>query len=97
MKIFLDTAHISTIEKWSSTGIIDGVTTNPTHLSKEKNNPKEVVLEICRLLPHGDISVEITEQEPEAVYQQARRIAALSENIFVKIMFVLLTSFKVRV
>ena len=43
------------------------------------------MLEICRLLPHGDISVEITEQEPEAVYQQACRIAALSENIFVKI------------
>ena len=85
MKIFLDTANLDAIKKWAGTGLINGVTTNPTHLSKEKNNPKDQVLAICAALPHGEISVEITEKEPEAVYQQARTIAALQKNIVVKV------------
>ena len=85
MKIFLDTADIQAIKQWSQTGLIDGVTTNPTHLSNAGGNPTQVVKEICALLPEGEISVEITEQDPEAVYQQAREIAAISENVLVKI------------
>ncbi len=85
MKIFLDTADIQTIRQWSSTGIIDGVTTNPTHLSKAGGNPAALVKEICALLPEGEISVEITEHDPVAVYNQAKEIAAISENILVKI------------
>lgn len=85
MKIFLDTAHIPTIEKWAKTGIINGVTTNPTHLSKEGGDPKEIVREICKLLPQGDISVEVTEREPQAVYAQAMRIAEISDNVLVKV------------
>ncbi len=85
MKIFLDTANIQSIKKWIPTGLIDGITTNPTHLSKEGGDPKKRVLEICALLPKGDISVEITEQEPEQVYAQAKEIAQLAKNIVVKI------------
>ena len=85
MKIFLDTANIELIKKWAHTGLIDGVTTNPTHLSKENTNPTEQVLAICDILPLGVISAEITETDPEAVYVQARKIAALSDNIAVKI------------
>jgi transaldolase len=85
MKIFLDTANIELIKQWAHTGLIDGVTTNPTHLSKEGGNPTETVLAICDILPLGVISVEITETEPDAVYLQARKIAALSDNIAVKI------------
>lgn len=85
MKLFLDTAHVQSLAAWSPTGIIDGVTTNPTHLSKEAGNPKDIILEICRLLPHGDISVEVTEIEPEAVYKQALAIAKLADNVLVKI------------
>lgn len=85
MKIFLDTANIQSIQKWAQTGLIDGVTTNPTHLSKEDNNPTQQVLTICDILPSGIISVEITETEPEHVYLQARKIAALADNIAVKI------------
>ena len=85
MKIFLDTANLEGIKKWSSTGLIDGVTTNPTHLSKEGKNPKDQVLAICAVLPEGEISVEVTEQDPDAVYKQAKDIAALAENIIVKI------------
>jgi transaldolase len=85
MKIFLDTANTELIKKWAHTGLIDGVTTNPTHLSKEKTNPTQQVLAICDMLPFGTISVEVTETEPESVYLQARKIATLSENIAVKI------------
>ncbi len=85
MKIFLDTANTEIIEKWAHTGLIDGVTTNPTHLSKEGKNPTEQVLAICDLLPAGVISVEVVEKKAENVYLQARKITALSHNIAVKI------------
>lgn len=85
MKIFLDTANLEGIKKWASTGLIDGVTTNPTHLSKEGRNPKDQVLAICAALPEGEVSVEVTEQDPDAVYKQAKDIAALADNIVVKV------------
>jgi transaldolase len=85
MKIFLDTAHIESIEKWAQTGLIDGVTTNPSHLSKEGKNPVEQVLAICDILPSGSISVEVTETEPDHVYIQARKLASLCDSIVIKI------------
>lgn len=85
MKLFLDTADIQLIKNWGPTRLIDGVTTNPTHLSKEGRNPLEVIKKICALLPEGDISVEVTETDSQAVYQQAHAIAALAKNIVVKI------------
>ncbi len=85
MKLFLDTADVQEIRAWASTGLVDGVTTNPTHLAKEGKDPKKRVLEICSLLPEGEVSVEVTEQKPEKVYDQAKEIAALAQNILVKI------------
>ncbi|HLC06916.1 MAG TPA: transaldolase family protein [Candidatus Babeliales bacterium] len=85
MKIFLDTANIELITQWAQTGLIDGVTTNPTHLSKEGGNPTQTVLTICDIVPLGVISVEVVETDPESVYLQARKIASLSDNIAVKI------------
>jgi len=85
MKFFLDTANLETITSWNGTGIIDGVTTNPTLLSKEGSDPKELILKICDTVKQGQISVEVTEQAPNAIYQQAKEIAALSNNIVVKI------------
>jgi transaldolase len=85
MKLFLDTAHVASIEEARLTGLIDGVTTNPTHLSKEGNSPKEVIKAICTLLPEGDISVEVTHTEPEAVYEQAHAIAQIASNVIVKV------------
>ncbi len=85
MKLFLDTADVEAIRIWASTGLVDGVTTNPTHLAKEGKDPKALVLEICSLLPDGEVSVEVTEQKPEKVYNQAKEIAALAQNILVKI------------
>jgi len=86
MKIFLDTANIEAIKKWNATGLIDGITTNPTHLSKEGPRTRELLLEICSLIP-GDVSIEIVEKDPKAVYEQAKKIAALADNVVVKIPF----------
>lgn len=85
MKIFLDTAHVQSVAQWAQTGLIDGVTTNPTHLSKEGDNPVAVVKQLCALLPQGSISVEVTEQAPDKVYVQAKALAALASNVVVKI------------
>ncbi|MBS1986480.1 fructose-6-phosphate aldolase [Candidatus Dependentiae bacterium] len=85
MKIFLDTANYGLIELWAQTGLIDGVTTNPTHLSKESGDPVALIKKLCALLPNGHISVEVTEVAPERVYTQAKTLAALAENVVVKI------------
>ncbi len=85
MKIFLDTANYELIELWSQTGLIDGVTTNPTHLSKEGGDPVALIKQLCALLPNGHISVEVTETAPERVYAQAKALAALADNVVVKI------------
>lgn len=88
MKVFLDTANVATIKRCALTGLVDGVTTNPSLLSKEGNNPegadpKKVIADICALVK--EVSVEVTEKEPEAIYKQAKEIAALAKNIVVKI------------
>src|SRR5581483_854952 len=85
MKIFLDTSNVAAIKKWAATGLIDGITTNPTNLSKEGSDPKKIILQICKLLPEGHISVEVTNLEPEKIYKQAKAISKLSKNIWVKI------------
>ena len=85
MKLFLDTADVTLIKQWASTELIDGVTTNPTHLSKAGGSPRAVVQNICTILPQGDISVEVTESKPDMVYEQAKNIARLAKNVVVKI------------
>lgn len=86
MKLFLDTADRKLIEKWIPTGIIDGITTNPTHLSKEGSKTKDVLLDICNMVS-GDVSIEVVEKKPDDVYKQAQEIAALASNVVVKIPF----------
>jgi len=84
MKIFLDTANRDLIKKWVGTGLVDGVTTNPSLLSKEGTNPKEVLLDICKMV-EGDVSIEVVAKSPEDVYKQAHEIAKLASNVVVKI------------
>lgn len=84
MKIFLDTANYEQIKQWSSTGLIDGVTTNPTHLSKESSDIKKILLDICNMVA-GPVSIEVVEKDPDKVYKQARDISKLAKNVVVKI------------
>ncbi len=85
MKIFLDTADRTIIKKWLPTGLIDGITTNPSNLSHEGPKTAEVVRELCSLLPSQDISIELVLHEPEAMYKQAHEIAKLAPNVIVKV------------
>jgi transaldolase len=85
MDFFLDTAHKETIKKWREAGLIDGVTTNPSHLAKEGGDPLVLVRHICDIMESDPVSVEITETEPQAVYEQAHRIARIAPNVVVKV------------
>lgn len=87
MKLFIDTADRTVISRWAKTGILDGVTTNPSHLSKQGGDMRAVLKDICQMLPDGDISIEVVEKEPQAVYEQALEIAEFAENAVVKIPF----------
>ncbi len=86
MKLFLDTANRDDIRQWVPTGLIDGITTNPSHLAKEGPNTKQVLLDICAMVS-GDVSIEVVEKSPDNVYRQAKEIAALAPNVVVKIPF----------
>jgi len=85
MKIFLDTASRELIKKWMGTGLVDGITTNPTHLSKEGHDTKQVLRDICTMLPNCPISIEVVEKAPDAVYNQAVEISKFAPNVVVKI------------
>jgi len=85
MKFFLDTAHYAAVERAYLTGLVTGVTTNPTHLSKEDSDPTELIKKIATLIYPYEVSVEITEKDPEAVYRQACALSVLAPNIVVKI------------
>ena len=84
MKFFLDTAEIKEIrEAWSS-GLIDGVTTNPTLVSKTGKSFREVLEEICSIV-NGPISAEVVSIEMEGMLREGRELAKIHKNIVVKI------------
>ncbi len=84
MKIFLDTANISEIEEGISMGIVDGVTTNPTLLAKEKGDFKEIIEKICKLVD-GPVSVEAVSEKEEDIVEEAKEHASIAKNVVVKI------------
>jgi transaldolase len=83
MKIFLDTASIKEIKEAAATGVVDGVTTNPSLLAKEAGDPEDVLLEICRLVD-GPISAEVVATDAEGMVREGRHWAKLHKNIVVK-------------
>ncbi len=84
MKIFLDTANLDQIREASSWGILDGVTTNPTLVSKEDMKFEDLIKEICRIV-QGPVSVECVSSEAEAIVKEARQHVKLADNVAVKI------------
>ncbi len=84
MEIFLDTAHIPYIREGVETGVVEGVTTNPTLLAKEGNNPLDQLKTIAEIVP-GDVSAEVVAQNYEGMLEEARFLASLAPNIVVKI------------
>jgi len=84
MEIFLDTANIEEIRKGVAWGIVDGVTTNPTLVSKENAVFEERIKEICETVK-GPVSAEVVSTDYEGMVKEAREIAKLSEFVVVKI------------
>jgi transaldolase len=83
MKIFLDTASLKDIREGASWGVVDGVTTNPSLLAKEKGDPEEILLEICETVD-GPISAEVVATDAEGMVREGRHWASVHQNIVVK-------------
>ena len=84
MKFFIDTAHVEEIKKGLEMGLVDGVTTNPTLLAREKKNPEETIREILSLVP-GPVSLEVLSTQALGMIEEARRLASLGDQVVVKI------------
>lgn len=84
MKIFIDTANIDEIKEAVSWGAIDGVTTNPTLISRENREPRSLLKEICALVD-GPISAEVIGLKSEEMVSEARDLAKIANNIVIKI------------
>ena len=84
MKFFIDTANIEEIRKANDMGVIAGVTTNPSLVAKEGGDYIERVKYFCELVG-GPISVEVLSSDAEGMLREARELAALHENIVIKL------------
>jgi len=84
VQIFLDTANLDQIKEAISWGIIDGVTTNPSLVSKENREFKDLIREICRVVP-GPVSVESVSIQANDIIKESRKLAKIAENVVVKV------------
>ncbi len=84
MKIFLDTANLKQIKEAASWGIVDGVTTNPTLLSKEDMKFEELIKKICRVIS-GPVNVECVSTRSKDIIKEGRELAKLADNVVLKI------------
>lgn len=84
MKFFLDTANFNEIRDAVALGVVAGVTTNPSLIAREKRNIKEVIKEICGLV-EGPVSAEVISTVFEEMLPEARELAAIAENVIVKV------------
>lgn len=84
MKFFIDTANINEIKKAWELGVIDGVTTNPSLMSKEGKDPIELLKQICSIV-NGPVSAEAVTLTAEEMVKEAESLSKIHENIVVKI------------
>jgi transaldolase len=84
MKFFIDSADVAEISDLASTGLVDGVTTNPSLVAKSGRDFFEVLREICALVS-GPVSAEVTATDFEAMLAEGRHLARLADNIAVKV------------
>jgi len=85
MKFFLDTANLDEIRQGVSLGVIDGITTNPTLVAKEKRPFREHIVEICNIVKDGVVSAEVVSTDTAGILREAREIATWHPNVIVKI------------
>ncbi|UCF79010.1 MAG: fructose-6-phosphate aldolase [Candidatus Eiseniibacteriota bacterium] len=84
MKFFIDTASVKEIREAASMGILDGVTTNPSLLSKEEGDPTAILKEICTLVD-GPVSAEVIALHKDGMVKEAVELSKLHPNIVIKI------------
>ena len=84
MKIFLDTANISEIREAAQLGVIDGVTTNPTLIAREKKDFAETILEICTIVD-GPVSAEVISTTAPEMVAEAQKLVKIHDNVVIKI------------
>ena len=84
MKIFLDTANLESIRKFNDMGLLDGITTNPSLMSKEGGNPKDAMEEITKIIK-GDVSLEVLSTEYSGMLDEGRNLRNYGSNVVVKV------------
>jgi len=85
MQFFLDTANLEEIRTADSWGILDGVTTNPTHVSKENMPFLDLVGEICRIMGDRPVSAEVVGTDKDTIIAEARKLVKVADNVVVKV------------
>jgi transaldolase len=84
MKFFLDTGSIDEIRSAAATGVLDGITTNPSLVAKEGRNFRDLILEICKIVD-GPVSAEVTEASTEGMVRQGMELSKIHSNVVVKV------------
>ncbi len=84
MKFFIDTANIDEIKKGLELGMVDGVTTNPSLVSKEQRPFNDILADICNLVD-GPISAEVISLDADGMVTEARKLAKIHDNIVIKV------------
>ncbi|QUC64241.1 fructose-6-phosphate aldolase [Nitrosopumilus sp. K4] len=84
MKIFLDTANLESIKKFNDMGLLDGITTNPSLMSKEGGNPKDGMKQITNIIK-GDVSLEVVSTDYAGMIEEGKRLRQYGDNVVVKV------------
>ncbi len=84
MKFFVDTADVNEIRDLADTGLLDGVTTNPTLIAKSGRDFFEVIKEICAIVP-GPVSAEVTALDAEGMIREGEKLARIADNVTIKV------------
>lgn len=84
MKFFVDTGDVDAIRDLAATGMVDGVTTNPSLIAKTGRPFKDVVAEICEAVP-GDVSAEVVATEYDGMVEEGRKLMKIASNVVVKL------------
>ena len=83
MQFFIDTANIAEIKELSNSGLLDGVTTNPSLISKEKGDFFEILTEITKITD-GPVSAEVVATESDMMIKEGLKLAKIADNICIK-------------
>jgi len=86
MKFFIDSGNIKDIEPLVPLGIVDGITTNPSLLAKEKGDPRAIIKQICQLV-RGPVSAEVVATDTAGMIAEGRELAAIDPHVVVKVPF----------